>query len=89
MPDPLKLPNLEALMDEGEITLGHLYPVGGTAVATDGYNCLAMLKRRPNESLTALLQRLDSAVALAVQKNIYTDEINTPPSSNPISKKPR
>jgi hypothetical protein len=71
------LPNLAAFLDDGEITLGIMEPVGSVAVASDGSNTLAMLRRRKNETLTELLARLDYAIGLAVSEDIFTDEINT------------
>jgi hypothetical protein len=46
------LPHIAELIADGEITVGMLNPVGCVAVATDGHNSLAMLKRRPGETLT-------------------------------------
>jgi hypothetical protein len=77
------LPHIAALIADGEITLGILNPVGCVAVATDGHNTLAMLKRRPNETLAQLLTRLDQAIERAWTEEIYTDEIN-PPISHPV-----
>ena len=76
--DPIAelLPNLAGFIDEGEITLGILEPVGCVATATDGHNCLAMLVRRKNENLTQLLTRLDYAIGLAITEDIFTDEVN-------------
>ena len=71
------LPHLAELIEDGEITIGTLAPVGGVATAVDGSNCLAMLVRRDGESLLQLLERLDLAVTLAVTQNIFTDEVNT------------
>ena len=65
----------------GEITVGLLNPVGCVAVATDGHNSLAMLKRGPDETLAQLLTRLDQAIERAWTEEIYTDEINPPVSS--------
>lgn len=50
------------------------------AVAADGHNALAMLKRRPDETLSQLLTRLDQAIDRAWTEEIYTDEINPPAS---------
>jgi hypothetical protein len=58
-----------------------LNPVGCVAVATDGHNSLAMLKRRPSETLAQLLTRRDQAIEHAWIEEIYTDEINPPVSS--------
>ena len=71
------LPHIAELIADGEITVGMLNPV---AVATDGHNSLAMLKRRPGETLTQLLTRLDQAIERAWTEEIYTDEINPPAS---------
>lgn len=60
--------------------MGILNPVGCVAVATDGHNTLAMLKRRPGETLTQLLTRLDQAIERAWTEEIHTDEINPPVS---------
>lgn len=76
--DKSLFPHIEALIADGEITVGIMYPVGSVAVATDGHNSLAMLRRRPGESLMDLLQRLDAAIKNAVEQDIYTDEINSP-----------
>jgi hypothetical protein len=76
--DPAFLPHLADLIDEGEITVGVVEPVGCVATAVDGSNCLAMLVRREGESLAQLLTRLDLAVGLAFAEDIFTDEVNAP-----------
>jgi hypothetical protein len=58
---PASLPNIAELIANGEITIGVLSPVGCVAIATDGHNTLAMLKRRRGETLAQLLARLDQA----------------------------
>ncbi len=75
-----ELPHIATLIADGEITVGILNPVGCVAVATGGHNTLAMLKRRPGETLTQLLTRLDQAIERAWTEEIYTDEINPPVS---------
>ena len=75
------LPHIAELIADGEITVGMLNPVGCVAVATDGHNTLAMLKRRSGETLAQLLTRLDQAIERAWTEEIYTDEINPPVSS--------
>ena len=68
---------MEALIDnDGQITLGHIRPVGCIAVANDESNTLAMLKRRPGETLNDLLLRLDQAIEHAVEHEEYLDEVN-------------
>lgn len=83
-PKPPALPNIEALIEEnGQITVGHLDPVGVVAIANDEHNALAMLRRRRGENLAALLRRLDAAVHLALEEGEYIDEINPPTPSRP------
>jgi hypothetical protein len=65
-------------MDYGGITVGQMDPVGCVALANSEHDCLAMLRRRDNETLGHLLIRLDLAIARAMNEDIYTDEINTP-----------
>ena len=79
--DPLCLPNIAELFEDGEITVGVLHPVGCVATASDGHNSLAMLVRRKGETLAQLLTRLDQAIAKARSEDTITDEINVPPTS--------
>lgn len=72
----MHLPNIESLIEDGEITVGVIRPVGCVAIANDGHNSLAMLKRRNGETLQQLLIRLDQAIAKAADGGEYTDEIN-------------
>ena len=72
------LRNIAELIDFGEITVGQMEPVGCAAIAITEDGCLAMLRRRKNETLTSLLIRLDQAIAKAMNDDVYTDEINTP-----------
>ena len=72
----LSLPRIAEFIDEGEITLGQMYPVGCVAIANDGHNTLAMLVRNDGETLAQLLTRLDQAIAKALDEDIFTDEIN-------------
>lgn len=74
----MKLSNIESLIEsDGQINVGYINPVGCIAVANDEDNTLAMLKRRPDESLMELLHRLDQAIECAIEHEEYTDEINT------------
>ncbi len=73
----MKLSYIEDLIDDhGQITLGYTSPVGCVAIASDESNSLAMLKRCPGESLPTLLERLDRAIASAVEDGEYLDEVN-------------
>lgn len=45
----------------------------GAAVVHDGRQTLAMLKRRPDESVEQLLQGLDRAVNTAAETGVHVD----------------
>lgn len=79
--DPIAdlLPNLASFIEDGEITVGIVYPVGCVATAADEHASIAMLVRRKNETLTELLTRLNYAIGLALTENIFTDEVNQRP----------
>jgi acetylglutamate kinase len=72
----LSLPNIAQLIEDGEITIGMLRPVGCVATAADEDCNYAMLVRRRGESLFQLLIRLDRAIDKALTLGIFTDEIN-------------
>jgi hypothetical protein len=78
------LANIESLIDgNGDITIGAMGSVRCAATAADEDQCLAMLQRRPGESLADLLQRLDAAIGDAYENSIFIHEVNTPPRSKP------
>ena len=69
--------NIDALVaDGGEITIGSVDSVECAATAADAHNCLAILIRRENETLTALLRRLDKALKSAMDGGNIIDELN-------------
>ena len=69
--------NIETFIDEGgEITIGPIGPVVCGAAAADRDVCPVMLARREGETLSALLKRLDKALARFYSDNVFTDEIN-------------
>lgn len=75
---PLK--TLEWLVDgNGDITIGAVGPCRYAATACDEDSMLASLIHRDDESLLGLLSRLEKAVNLAYDKDIYIDEINNGP----------
>ncbi len=78
---PWELPYIAELIKDGEITVGVLNPVGCVAVANDGDSTLAMLVRRKGETLAQLLTRLDQAIAKAYSEEVFTDEVNPPPTN--------
>jgi len=70
-------PRIEELIDSGgNISVGQIDPIPCAAVASDESNMLAALVRGKAETLKDLLQRLDAAVAKAIDKDEFTDEIN-------------
>lgn len=77
--EPAFLPSIAALIDDGgQISLGALPPIRCAAIANTDYNCLAMLQRRPAETLRQLLERLDAAIEHALETDELIDEINPP-----------
>jgi hypothetical protein len=66
----------ELVKSGGQITLGRMAPLDGVAVAGDDHNLYAALRRRPDETLPALLQRLDQAIGLAQSGGTRINEIN-------------
>jgi hypothetical protein len=78
------LPTLEEFVihGEGQIAIGAIRPIACAAIANDEHNMLAALVRRPGETLQQLLERLDQALRLALDDEIYTDEINLPARSS-------
>jgi hypothetical protein len=77
------LENLQRVIDGGGLSIATIGSVGCVAAASDGARCLAMLARRPDESLIHLLQRLDDAVATAIRTGDRIDEINAPSEPAP------
>ena len=70
-------PNLQNLIDcDGEITVRYRASVGRVAAAMQERQVYAMLRIDEGELLPDILDRLDAAVAKAVEDEIYTDEIN-------------
>lgn len=70
-------PNIEAFVEnDGNVSIGLIYPVGCAAVASDEHNMPAALLRRPGETFHQLLDRLDHAIDQAVNHDSFTDEIN-------------
>jgi len=72
----LSLPNIAQLIEDRDITIGMLRPVGCVATAADEDCNYAMLVRRRGESLFQLLTRFDQAIDKALNLGIFTDEIN-------------
>jgi hypothetical protein len=74
------LPNIEFLINgNGEITLGAIASIPCAATAVDEDQCLATLVRRDGETFGQLLARLDRAIEIAAEDEIFIDEINNGP----------
>jgi hypothetical protein len=71
-------PHISALLDspEGHITLGHMPPIKGAAIAVNNQTLLVSLVRRPEECFAEFLQRLDEAIGRAFHDGTVTNEIN-------------
>lgn len=73
----MEFANIEFLIQgNGEITLGRIGHIRCAATACDSDSCLAMLVRRPDETLKALLERLDGSIEDALERDVFVDEIN-------------
>lgn len=74
----MELKNIEALVLNGfgSISIGRVDSIKCAATATNEDECLAMLVKKPQESLAELLTRLDSAIEGAQERQIFVDEIN-------------
>lgn len=76
-----QLKTLQWLVDgNGDITIGTVGPCRYAATACDEDSMLASLIHRDGESLLDLLYRLENAVNLAYDEEIYIDEINNGPN---------
>lgn len=75
-PSAAAFSHIAELIEDGEITIGMLRPIGCVATAADEDCTYAMLVRRRGESLLQLLSRLDQAIDNAQTLGIFTDEIN-------------
>ena len=74
-------PNLQELIDCGVVVNiggvdGIVHGMPGVAIAMQERQAYAMLRIADGETLPALLDRLDAAVAKAVEHGVFTDEIN-------------
>jgi hypothetical protein len=71
-------PHIAALLATpgGHIMLGRVAPIEGAAVAVNDQKLITTLVRRDDESVHALLQRLDDAIGKALHQGIVTNEIN-------------
>ena len=73
-------PNIDEFTEHGQIVIGYMEPVGAVAIAAEGRETLAMLRRSKDEPFRQLLMRLDLAIFSATIDDVYIDEVNTPKS---------
>jgi hypothetical protein len=55
-------PNIDEFTEHGQIVIGYIEPVVGVAIASEGRQTIAMLRRRKDEPFKQLLARLDTAI---------------------------
>lgn len=73
----MKLDTIEWFIEnDGNISVGRFGPCKCAAIASDESAMLVALQKRNSETFKDLLIRLDKALDLALEEDIYTDEIN-------------
>lgn len=77
-PSTEELDYLSDFLQYGTITIGHMEPVGGVAVASEGKSVYVTLRRKPGETLNQTIVRLDHAIGRVITELVYIDEINPP-----------
>src|SRR5271165_508108 len=70
-------PHIDEFTERGQIVIGYMEPVGPVAIAADGRDTIAMLRRGKDETFKQLLARLDMAIESATMDHVYVDEVNT------------
>lgn len=74
--DLSQLHHLSEFLAWGTITIGHIDRAGQVAIAAEGKNVYAMLRRFPNENLDQTMIRLDQALGRVFNELVYIDEVN-------------
>jgi hypothetical protein len=70
-------PHIDQFTERGQIVIGYMEPVGPVAIAAEGRDTIAMLRRGKDETFKQLLARLDLAIESATMDYVYVDEVNT------------
>jgi hypothetical protein len=70
-------PHIDEFTERGQIVIGHMDPVGPVAIAAEGRDTIAMLRRGKEETFKQLLARLDLAIESATVDEVYIDEVDT------------
>ena len=73
--DPLK--NIQVFLDDtrGQLTIGEIPPLRRAAMAAEGKHPRVALAGRSKESISELLQRLDTALGKYLKDGTTTDEV--------------
>jgi hypothetical protein len=71
-------PHIDEFTERGQIVIGYMEPVGHVAIAAEGRDTIAMLRRGKDETFKQLLARLDMAIESATMDHVYVDEVNAP-----------
>ena len=73
----LNIGNIEWLVENGgEVSIGRAGLTKCAAIASDEGNMIAALKKRKDESVEELLQRLDHAIHLATEEEKFINELD-------------
>jgi hypothetical protein len=70
-------PHIDEFTERGQIVIGYMEPLGPVAIAAEGRNTIAMLRRGKEETFKQLLARLDLAIESATVDHVYIDEVNS------------
>jgi hypothetical protein len=77
-PTPTKKLNyLSEFLAYGTITIGHMDPVGGVAIASEGKHVYVTLRRNLGETLDQTIVRLDQAIGKVVTEFVYISTKST------------
>jgi len=76
-PRLLRYPHIDEFTERGQIVIGYMEPLGPVAIAAEGRNTIAMLRRGKEETFKQLLARLDLAIESATVDHVYIDEVNS------------
>ena len=63
-------PNIDAFTEHGQIVVGYMEPVGAVAIAAEGRQTIAMLRRRKDQNPKATLAHLNTAIASATIEDV-------------------
>jgi hypothetical protein len=71
--------HLTSLLDAGgHVTLGRMEPIECAAIAANGREVFAVLRRRPDESAASLMERLEAALESRAHGGELVNEVGSP-----------